>query len=207
MRVLVLGATGGIGRRVVPRLLAAGHEITTLSRRPGAVEAGPAIRPLVGDVTDPGAVRDAVEGQDAVISALGVTSLEADDTLTVGTKTLVAAMDEAGVRRLLAVTGNGLGINAGPIVDLVLTRTLLRHVKADAQGQEDAITGSGLDWTIVRPFRLVDRWPPSMTYRVAPAFSRTLVLRWTTRDDVARCVVEHLDRGAEGVLWVASGGR
>lgn len=46
-----------------------------------------------------------------------------------------------------------------------------------------------------------------MTYRVAPAFSRTLVLRWTTRDDVARCVVEHLGRGAEGVLWVASGGR
>ena len=206
MRVLVLGATGGIGRRVVPRLLAAGHEITTLSRRPGAVEAGPAIRPLVGDVTDPGAVRDAVEGQDAVISALGVTSLEADDTLTVGTKTLVAAMDEAGVRRLLAVTGNGLGINAGPIVDLVLTPDA-------AAPREGGRAGSGGRDHRQRA-RLDDRPPvpagrPVATLddgsRVAPAFLRTLVLRWTTRDDVARCVVEHLDRGAEGVLWVASG--
>lgn len=68
-------------------------------------------------------------------------------------------------------------------------------------------TAFSVDWTIIRPFRLVDRWP-SMRYRVAPAFSPTLLLRWTTRDDVARCLVEHLDHdAATRILWAASGGR
>jgi putative NADH-flavin reductase len=189
-------------------LLLAGHHVTAVSRRPGAVADGPATRTVVGDVTDPAAVAAAVADQDVVISALGVATTRPDTTVSVGTRHIVSAMAEQGVSRLLAISGNGLGINGGPVVDRLLTPTILRHVKTEAQAQEDAITASELAWTIVRPFRLVDRWPPSVRYRVAKSFSPTVLVRWTTRDDAARAVVERLDdAGTPRVLWVASGGR
>ncbi len=207
MRIALFGATGGIGRRVLARLLLAGHTVTALSRRPGAVVAGPATRPITGDVTDPEAVAATVTGQDLVVSALGVATTRPDTTVSVGTRTIVAAMAEHRVPRLIAISGNGLGVNGGPVVDRILTPTLLRHVKVEAQAQEAAITDSPLHWTIIRPFRLVDRWPPSVAYRVAESFSPTVVVRWTTRDDAARAIIEHLDDGPRSVLWVASGGR
>ncbi len=206
-RVLLLGATGGIGRRVLPRLLVAGHHVTTLSRRADAFAAGPATRPMVGDVTDPAAVAAAVDGQDVVISALGVATLKPDDTLARGTENVLGAMNGHGVDRLIAVTGNGLGVNGGFVVDKIVTPLLLKNVKADAEAQEASIRRSTPHWTIIRPFRLVDRWP-SLRYQVADTFSRTLIARWTTREDVARCVVDQVhDVASRQILWVASGGR
>jgi putative NADH-flavin reductase len=208
MRIALFGATGGIGRRLLVRLLLGGHAVTTVSRRPGVVTEGPATHAVVGDVTDPETVARAVVDQDAVISALGVATTRPDTTLSVGTGHIVSAMSEHGVSRLLVISGNGLGINGGPVVDRLLTPTLLRHVKTDAQAQEYVITASGLRWTIVRPFRLVDRRPPSVRYRVAESFPTTVLARWTTRDDAARALAEHLDdAGPPRVLWVASGGR
>lgn len=209
MRVLVLGATGGIGRRVLPMLTAAGHKVTVLSRREGAVAETDGVRAMVGDVTEPGAVADAVAGQDAVISALGVSTIRPDSTVSTGARHTVDAMRAAGVRRLLTVTGNGLGINGGPFIDRVLTPLVLKHVKADAEEQEAVVAASELDWTIVRPFRLVDRRRSSDGYQVAGDFPPTRWLRWTTRADVARYLSDALTepQSYRRVVWIASGGR
>ncbi|WP_020672346.1 NAD(P)-dependent oxidoreductase [Amycolatopsis nigrescens] len=208
MKVLLLGATGGIGRLTLPRLLADGHRVTTLSRRQGAVRSGPAVSPVIGDITDPEVVASVVAGQDCVISTVGVPTSSTGRTVSTGIRHTIAAMGAAGVSRLIAVSGNGLGINGGPFVDRLLTPTVLRHVKADAELQESRIVASGLDWTIVRPFRLAGSAPRGRGYHVAGSFPRTVFGRWTHRDDVAKYLVAQLSEHAHrGVLWIASGGR
>ncbi|WP_328489562.1 NAD-dependent epimerase/dehydratase family protein [Streptomyces zaomyceticus] len=98
MRVLVAGATGAVGRRLVPRLEAAGHEVVGISRR------GP--RPV--DVLDAGAVRRAVAevGPDAVVhqlTDLGAADGAANNRIRVeGTRNLVDAALAAGVGRIVA---------------------------------------------------------------------------------------------------------
>ncbi|MFD7961899.1 NAD-dependent epimerase/dehydratase family protein [Streptomyces zaomyceticus] len=98
MRVLVAGATGAVGRRLVPRLEAAGHEVVGISRR------GP--RPV--DVLDAGAVRRAVAeaAPDAVVhqlTDLGAADGAANNRIRVeGTRNLVDAALAAGVGRIVA---------------------------------------------------------------------------------------------------------
>ncbi|MFE6458648.1 NAD-dependent epimerase/dehydratase family protein [Streptomyces cinereoruber] len=98
MRVLVAGATGAVGRQLVPRLEAAGHEVVGISRR------GP--RPV--DVLDAEAVRRAVAeaAPDAVVhqlTDLGGADGAANNRVRVeGTRNLVDAAREAGVRRIVA---------------------------------------------------------------------------------------------------------
>lgn len=67
MKVLVTGATGVLGRRVVPLLVAAGHEVTGVARaRAGALQEAGA-RPVALDLFDPGAVEAVVARQEAVL--------------------------------------------------------------------------------------------------------------------------------------------
>lgn len=70
MRIVIAGATGVIGRRVVPQLTAAGHEVTGVARSAGRVEAvgRTGARPVIVDLFDRTAVAAAVAGHDAVIN-------------------------------------------------------------------------------------------------------------------------------------------
>ncbi len=118
MRVFLAGATGVIGRRLIPKLIAAGHEVTGMTRSPGKVHmlrAGGA-EPVVADAFDATAVREAVTAArpDAVIHELTalprrinprtiVRDFVANDRLrSEGTRILVEAAREAGATRILA---------------------------------------------------------------------------------------------------------
>lgn len=70
MRIFVSGATGVVGRRVVPLLLAAGHRVTAVGRSPDAHKHLKSIgaTPVQADLFDPSALRTAVDGHDAVIN-------------------------------------------------------------------------------------------------------------------------------------------
>ena len=65
IRVLVTGATGFIGRRLVPALMEEGHEVRAMTRRPEAYD-GPGT-PVHGDVGDPGSLAGPLEGVDVAI--------------------------------------------------------------------------------------------------------------------------------------------
>jgi nucleoside-diphosphate-sugar epimerase len=118
MRVFVAGASGVIGRRLLPQLIAAGHEVTGMTRSPAKVEelrtAG--AEPVLADAFDAPAVRAAVSTAhpDAVIHQLTalprrvnprtiVKDFATNDRLrSEGTRILVDAAQEAGVTRILA---------------------------------------------------------------------------------------------------------
>ncbi len=72
MKLLVFGASGGTGRRLVQQALAQGHIVTAFARDPGKIRQAHAnLRVVRGDILDADAVDAAVAGQDAVLSTLG----------------------------------------------------------------------------------------------------------------------------------------
>ena len=158
MKLIVFGATGTIGRHVVDRALAQGHEVTAFARAPGALDStDPKLTRAAGDVLDRDAVADAVRGHDAAIVALGAG--RRGKVRTAGTRNVIAAMQHHGVRRLVCQSTLGAG-DSRPLLTFfwkyVMFGLLLRAAYADHQAQETLVQESGLDWTIVRPGAFTD---------------------------------------------------
>jgi uncharacterized protein YbjT (DUF2867 family) len=170
MKVLVLGATGGSGRAAVEALLAQGHEVTAFARSGESLRSlAGALRVFVGDAADEAAVARAVEGQDAVIVALGIRESAMSvrlrgsrgtplDIRSRGTRHAISAMRRHGVRRLVVQTSYGVGETRAllPWKYKLIFRLLLRDQIADTEVQEGLVRDSGLDWVLAQPVNLTD---------------------------------------------------
>lgn len=163
----VLGATGRTGIHAVGGAVQRGHEVVAFTRSPARLEAAAAlvrggnVRVEVGDVLDARAVERAIRGADAVVSFLGPTHNRPERVVSRGTEILVAAMREAGVRRLVVTAGAGVGdpCDRPTVVDRavgLLLRTVARNVYDDMRRTVEVVRASDLDWTIVRFPRLTD---------------------------------------------------
>lgn len=162
MRVLVVGATGRVGRRVVDRLLDAGHEVSALARDPSALPA--TVHAVAGDVRDPAAVREALTARDggpvdAVVCALGTPPGEpVDDTLSAGVRTLVEAMADLGIDRFVGVAAAGVldAPGGGLRLDAEGFPPFLRGVAKQHRAAYETLTESSLQWTLVCPPNMPD---------------------------------------------------
>lgn len=162
MKILILGATGGTGRLIVGKALARGHEVTVLVRSAEKARGLSPAKIVLGDARDEGALREAVRGQDAVISALGTPASPFREVtlLSSATRALVNAMKAEKVLRLVCITGIGAGDSRGHggfLFDNLIFPLLLRKVYADKDRQERIVRESGLEWVLVRPSLLNDK--------------------------------------------------
>lgn len=161
-KILVLGATGGTGRLIVKEALARGYDVTVLVRSSKKASGLKGARLIVGDARDETALREALKGRDAVVSALGTPASPFREVtlLSSATRALVNAMKAEHVSRLVCITGIGAGDSAshgGFLFDNVIFPLLLRKVYADKNRQESIVRDSGLDWVLVRPSALNDK--------------------------------------------------
>lgn len=163
MRITVFGATGGTGQQLVRQALDAGHKVTAVVRNPDRLPVRhERLEVVTADVTDPGALRPAVAGRDAVLSALGAPGNKGAGIASAGTRSLLRAMEAEGVRRNLAVSAVPVGPD--PEGERLLFRTVVsplvrrafKDVYADLAVMEDVIRSSSAAWTIVRPPQLHD---------------------------------------------------
>jgi putative NADH-flavin reductase len=194
MRLLVLGATGGTGREVVRQALERSYEVTAFARRPEAVVARAGLRVVQGDIThDEGALAGCIEGQDAVVSALGRgPALHAEGLMQRGMERLVPAMEASSVRRLLVVSAYGVGETAevAPLIPRLMYRTMLADLFADKKAAEDTVRAAALDWTIVRPVILTNG-PMRGRYRAGESLALSGLPR-ISRADVAHFILGEL---------------
>lgn len=157
MRVLVVGATGGVGRSAVRAAHEQGHEVRAASR--SGVEVAPSTTAVAVDVRDFEAVLGAVEGVEAVLWCVGVTSRSGPEVGRIGLANLVRAVGSRETMRLVTVSGAGVtlpGDNKGIGARLVssLTRRVALDLVADKEAEHVVLAGSELEWTEVRPPRL-----------------------------------------------------
>jgi putative NADH-flavin reductase len=139
-RILVLGASGGTGRLIVAQALARGLEVTVLLRSPEKAADLAGARVILGDARDGAVLRQALEGQEAVVSALGTPASPFREVtlLSSATRALVEAMKAEAVSRLVVITGIGAGDSAGHgglVFDRLIFPLLLRKVYADKDRQ------------------------------------------------------------------------
>ncbi len=158
-RVLILGASGGIGIEAVRLALDKGHQVRAIARHADRIQIEHSrLETRSADATDPEAVRHALEDVDAVIYAIGVAlnprrMLAPIDVFSKTTSVLISEMARAGVSRLVAVTGFGAGDSrqALSFAERIPHRLLLGNAYDDKDRQETMICESDLDWLVVRP--------------------------------------------------------
>ncbi len=158
-RIVVIGGSSGVGLACTREALARGHEVRMFAR--SASETGLAherLEKLDGDALVAADVARALEGMEAVLQTLGVPLgpklVTGPITLfSSATKVLLPAMEAAGVRRLVALTGFGAGDSYAAVSALQRPgfKLVLGKAYADKGEQERMIRASELDWTIVRP--------------------------------------------------------
>ncbi|GGS70207.1 NADH-flavin reductase [Streptomyces tanashiensis] len=197
MKLTVFGATGGIGQEIVRQALASGHEVTAVVRDPARLTAtGTRLTVLRADLTDPGALRGAVAGRDAVLSGLGARSRADAGVAARLTRSVLTAMEAERTRRLLVVSAAPLGpVPEGQaLVDkavLAIVNSVLKDVYADLRVMESDLAASDADWTSVRPPKLTDKQGTGQYRRVVggtPPRGRSLA-----RADVAHAMLSMID--------------
>ena len=158
MRLTVIGASKGIGLETVKYGVERGHDIRAVARSADKIALdAPNLEKMVGDATDPQDLQKAIDGAEAVILTLGVPRdirvLKFTTLFSAATQALIPAMEAAGIRRLIAVTGFGAGESYDWLssVEKLGRNVFLGRAYADKAIQEDLIKGSSLDWTIARP--------------------------------------------------------
>jgi nucleoside-diphosphate-sugar epimerase len=148
-------------------------------------------------LADAAALREAIDGTDAVISALGPSLRPSTNgtALTEGTRTIVGAMQETGVRRFIGLATpsvpdeRDLPTLQGRLIPL-MAKTMFPRALAEVIGMSAAVTGSGLDWTLARITNPTDR-PAKGTVRAG--FLGHEKIGWAmTRPDIAAFLVTQL---------------
>jgi putative NADH-flavin reductase len=201
MRLALLGGSGRIGRHVLDWALTDGHAVTALARDPRSLPIIPGVRVVAGQATDAAAVAEVAAGADAVVSALGPRGAKTPALLATAGGAIVAAMDKAGVSRLVCVSAAGAFIDGdediGALTKLIVPRVFSKQF-ADVRGMEAVVSASDLDWTLVRPTRLVNT-AQTGRYRVRPDFP-PVGGRTIARSDVAHFIATVLTDDS----WVRS---
>ena len=178
MNIVIFGATGPTGRLLLQQGLSGDYSytITAVARRPEAIELHhERLRVVRGDVLDTASVEQAITGQDAVITVVGgqYTFIKPVTLYSIGAQNIVNAMEKLQVQRLVAVTSGGTnpvhdtheGFVFGRIIKPIIGRTLY----ADMRRMEQIVMASPLDWTIVRPARLINI-PEVGKYRIGEGY-------------------------------------
>ena len=190
MRLLIFGATGTIGIKLVEQALNKGDKVTAFVRTPGKLGIEDEnLRVIQGNVLNFTEVAAALEGHDTVLIALGA-GLKGR-IRSEGTKNIVMAMEKSGVRNLVCQTTLAAGESYG---NLNLKWRLifgipLRWALADHEHQEKIVKQSNLNWTIIRPAAFTDG-PVTGNYKHGFSGKEKKLALKISRSDVAQFMLK-----------------
>jgi putative NADH-flavin reductase len=198
MNIVVFGANGPTGRLLTQQALAEGHVVSAFTRHPEAFPLRHDRLTVVhGDVFDAARVDDAVAGQDAVLSSLGVPySRKPITVFSEGMASIITAMRRHGVRRLVCVSSSAVDPRLEPPGGFVMKKVLQpffvgvvgKTLYADQRRMEELVMSSGLDWTVVRPSGLFAS--PSVSDYVVG--EDRIASRFTSRPDLADFMLQQV---------------
>jgi len=196
MNILIVGGTGKTGRLLISQGLEEGHCITALVRKPNKLKFNnPNLKVLKGNVLNLENLETAVQGQDAVLSALGHKQFFIKTSiLSKGTMNIIRAMERKEVDRFICITS--LGINEsrfrlGLYYTLFVIPVILFFYFRDKSKQEKLIAQSNLDWTIVRPGQLTNGRKRT-NYQHGPNLGSYILTKMISRASVAHFLLKNL---------------
>ena len=183
MRLVVIGAAGKTGRQLVEHALARGDDVTALVRSEYPAGGSDRLRIVKGDARNEQDLMRAMQGQEAIISALGSENA-GDELMKRFTESLIAAAEATGVKRIVMLSTFLVTPNYRPNWALRLLGAIRKGVDADKTSGEDLLKRSDLEWTIVYATRL-DTVAPGAEVRVVEDGERVGLSDGISRADVA----------------------
>ena len=147
MNVVLYGASGMIGSRVLEELLSRGHKVTAVVRNPDKIIVAGA-KAVRADITDAVSVAETARGADAAISAYKAPDSE-PEAVVAATRALLTGLAKAGVKRVIVVGGAG-SLEVAPGLQLVDAPDFPVAWKRIALAHRDVLPvmqASDLDWT------------------------------------------------------------
>lgn len=157
MKVVLFGASGMIGTRILDELIRRGHTVTAVVRHPEKVRSANGVTVIQGDVTQPAEVAEAARGAHAAVSSYSPPRTD-PGMLSAAVRALIAGLNEAGVKRLIVVGGAG-SLEVAPGVQLVDTPSFPTGWMAIALAHRDVLPllkESDLDWSYFSPAALIE---------------------------------------------------
>ncbi len=155
MKVVVFGASGRVGVRVVELLLAEGEEVFAVVHNHDLFQGHPHLHVRKLDVHDAAAVAEVLQGASAVVSTLSSWASKQGDVLSSAMRAIIPAMDANGIKRIVSLTGNAAFMpDDKPSFAQKAGRTMLCKIapKVVSDGEEHmaVLRESDLDWTVLR---------------------------------------------------------
>lgn len=154
MKIIVFGATGGVGQYVVQMAVAAGHDVTAFVRTPEKLTTKDGVTIIQGDAFDPATVAQAIIGHDAVVSCVGSSSgMKKSNELETMGKNIADGMAAANVTRLVYCASAGVDREIPGLAGKMMM-ALLKNPLADHRAALNYYKSKGFNITIARPMGL-----------------------------------------------------
>jgi uncharacterized protein YbjT (DUF2867 family) len=187
--LLVTGASGNVGAEVVQTLAGAGQEVRALTRSDRPAGLAPGVQGVAGDLNRPESLTDAFAGVQGAFLLPGYEDMEG----------VLAVMRGAGVERVVLLSGSS-----------AQSGDTSNAISAYMIGSEAAVRGSGVPWTILRPYGFMSnalRWRDQLKAGdvVVEPFANVRVAVIDPHDIAAVAARALLDDGHEGRSYVLSG--
>jgi len=194
MRITVFGASGKVGRRVVELALVQGHTVVAVVHEHNIFTGTPNLIIKKADVYRGEDVAAAIKDSDAVVSCLGSWGTPKRNVLTTAMHTLIPAMQQQKILRIVTLTGSGA---ANPQRRVGLTHRLIMALMApfpagkvfrDGEDHMQLLKQSDLDWTTIRS-PIMTSWG-SAQYRLS--LKQSIHFVTISRRAVAQAMVDQL---------------
>ena len=200
MNITIIGASAGLGLETMKRGLDRNHSITSLSRTEIEIEKNSSLNVIIGDATNKADLLNSIQGADALIVTLGTgKNMKATTLFSDFAKLIVEINSENKIAvPIIFVTGFGAGESKNYVSWLVrmFLKYMLKDVYSDKTKMEEIITGSDLNWTVVRPGRLLDK-PLTEKYRTENKLFKGINIGGINRADVADFLIKQAERQTE----------
>ena len=207
MKILLTGATGYVGGRLLPVLEARGHEVLCLARHPAnlAAHVGPGTRVIAGDVLNQASLATALERIEVayyLVHSLG-DARGFEERETMGAQHFAAAARAAGIARIIYL--GGLGEDSADLSPHLRSRHAVGHILRNSgvttvELRASIVIGSGsVSFEIIRS--LCEHLPVMITPRWVSVLAQPIAVQ-----DLVEYLVQALDAPIDGTTIVEIGG-
>ncbi|MCP9768068.1 NAD(P)-dependent oxidoreductase [Lacihabitans sp. LS3-19] len=203
MKITIIGASAGIGLETLKRALDRGHEVITLSRSDIQLAGMQTFTAIKGSANIKPDVLKAIENAEAVIVTLGTGKNMKTTTLFSDFAKLLVEINRTDIP-FIFVTGFGTGESQNYVSWFVkmFLKYFLKDVYADKTKMEEIISYAPLQWTFVRPGRLLDK-PLTEKYRIETELYKGINIGEINRADVADFLVKQAEKPTNLKKYVA----
>ena len=203
MKIVLYGASGMIGQRILREAVRRGHSVAAVTRDPASIaDRGPQVHPVQGNILDAASVAATVAGHDAVVSAFAPRGDQGLDSLSTAVRSLLCGQVAARVPRLVFVGGAG-SLEVAPGVELVTVPQFPEAWRGIALAHGEALRvlrteGGDLDWAYFSPPALIEPGERTGVFRLGSdqLVSDAAGTSRISAEDYAVALVDELEKPA-----------